>query len=286
MSTGLTKRLSFPERYLTLWIFLAMGAGLGVAFWRRRKGFGNALAATVFLLAAFSTSLFAATGPQSCAGLVYETGASQGQDPDLIFVNGTKVTGARQYPLDVVLGNLELTADDLTRAVGFAGLLVGEGFSPLLGTLVGGEFSPIRAVDLWYGDSGFPDTQDGRSMSQFIALYGPYLVRGNALELPIADASRDFVWSHLLVNNLDDDRTEATGERRRATMEMVRVLKPAGEARVFGYPDNVETRSIRAELEDAGHTVESTVKAFTIHPDGRAQTVELVLLRIVKGSAP
>src|SRR5512134_2629979 len=40
-STGLLKKLSFLDRYLTLWIFLAMGLGVGVGF--LVPGFSKAL---------------------------------------------------------------------------------------------------------------------------------------------------------------------------------------------------------------------------------------------------
>lgn len=213
-----------------------------------------------------------------CWKLIWETGAVHGEDPELVYANGLKVTGARQYPLETVLFDLDIDSNVMASVAEADGLLVGEGFSPLLEHVVANGGVRIRAVDLWYEEVSFPDTIDGLAMKAYIDRNRGYLVKGNALELPFADNSQDYLWSHLLVNNLDDDS-------QRATEEMVRVLRPNGEGRVFGFRYDFGLQVFIRKLRNQGHEVRDLRKTIVLHNVEGTIEIPLVLLIIRKGVA-
>ncbi len=145
-----------------------------------------------------------------------------------VLVEQVKVTG-KEY--SVIESNLSLTPEVLERMYSSRGevLSVGEGVSELLPTLLQRRIR-AKGLDLWYHSESLNEITDDpevKKMQTYQARYGAYLIKGDALRMPVKSASQAFVLSHLLMNNLH------IAERLKFLSEAFRVLEVGGEARIL-----------------------------------------------------
>jgi len=221
----------------------------------------------------FALPLLAAKPSENiCSGTVSSL-ATDAREPGRVFANGIKVTGDSIYPLQTVLRHLGMANEDVSQLREKDVLLVAEGFSGLLPHLLANGCSRVEAVDVWYHQENIPTEGDGVRMREYIQKFGKNLVRGDALSLPFASESKDFVVSHLLVHHLP-----ATYQA--ATMEMLRVLRRGGTARIFGY---IELPGyFIADLRSQGYVVNTSSSVVKLHPGGKTLFWPLSLLVVNK----
>lgn len=170
----------------------------------------------------------------------------------VVEVNGAV---ARSYPLPYISNNLGLSE------IGFETrnriLLVGEGFSPLLSHLLN-QGAQVRALDLWYDYGEFPSNPMGLRMQRFARQYAPYLDAGSALQMPYPMGRFDWVFSHMLLNNLGYE------ERLVVLREILRVLAPGGQARLAFFGGSTTRSLIDFVAAEGGASVQ--VRGGTLTP--------------------
>lgn len=195
-----------------------------------------------------------------------------------IKANGVAVTGEFLYPLETVLTNLGLeNKSQLDRLKDKKVLSLAEGTSELVPYLLSQGIA-AQGLDLWYGDEDYPDNWAGREMRAYYEKYKPYLIRADARNIPAADASYDFILSHMLMNNLSyPDRSPDMPAHYSVLYETLRVLKKGGEARFFGIREDAKLK-IERELKDLGIQYKMQKIEFTVASSPEVHTSHLLII--------
>jgi hypothetical protein len=132
------------------------------------------------------------------------------------------------YDLNFSLSNLKLSREDLRQMDGNI-LLLGEGFSPILPTLV--EMGKnVKAVDIVYGLSEIPDELwYAHEYREYLDRYRTHLIATRAQDLAVPDHSQNFILSHMLLSGLSSSR-----DLFEILKKSVRALAPSGIA-IFAW---------------------------------------------------
>lgn len=150
---------------------------------------------------------------------------------DLVKVNGVGLTGDFIYPVEMVVHNLGLSAEDLKAFYSAEALSLGEGVSGLIPFLQRHGLQ-AKGLDLWYSESTFPENTTGKIMKDYLETYGDSLVTGDARKTSFPDGKFELVLSHLLINNMDFE------SQLRIIDEALRITQSKGQIRIFGFNES------------------------------------------------
>lgn len=162
-----------------------------------------------------------------------------------IFVEGIKVTGEEQYPLESIIHNLglELKVLESWKSSGAKIVSVGEGRSNLVPWLRQNGLNAF-GLDVWYSPKfNFPKSSEGKKMEDYYNRNAQNLITGRAEKMPFENESVDVFLSHGLVNNLHIVQTF------QMMMEEFRCLKVGGESRI-GPLTLIQIKALDEFLED------------------------------------
>ena len=139
-------------------------------------------------------------------------------------------------------------------------LLVAMSYTSALPILLEKGYS-VRALDLWYGQGQYPPGRIGENMKMFFDRMEPHLIGASALHMPLASDSVANVLSFRLVS-AQDAHFQSTFLK-----EAIRVLKPGGTLRIYGYDKQESEVTARLLRETYGADVSFKLEQRAIERD-------------------
>lgn len=186
---------------------------------------------------------------------------------------------ARVYPLSFTLENLGLTEAKVASTKGKV-LLLGEGYGTLLPLFLETSTAEVIAVDPIYALNPMPEGFMGEALVDYIAEYSSHLESSSSDRLSAKSNSINFIYSHMLVNNLVDVKLDSKGEpeidKKGNTVydfskiavgtirEAIRVLKPNGRAVFAGMMTKEESEQLMDLVMSDGNSPEEKSYSFEI----------------------